>query len=378
MQLEVKRGWMVVLVAAGLAACGDGSGGATGPADAEETDGSVDPLPDAADADGGEGSADAGDGGVEDDVEVDTRPDPEDAEPDDVVPDAEGSADADAGPEQDTEGSVDVDAEGSGEGDVSDGSGDAAGEDVTDGDTGESDSDASGVECGYFDADNRLVRCSGEWVYTTRWQSFVDGCEPYYTIATSEEQFTSVEEAVAAKGCETECIWSAATSVSLVRCGVRTGYIIFNAVEGACDPVYEYPEGYFASPEEHAAAYPCADRRPEGQCETSDDCPGISICTASAPGGICNGCGSFSDCPADTDECSEFGACRRLCDVDDDCPAGQECGGTGFCLISQCQRGACPDLRFGCNAGGRCERVSCSDGEECPASTECRSGYCME
>jgi hypothetical protein len=376
MQLEVKRGWMVVLVAAGLAACGDGSGGATGPADAEETDGSVDPLPDAADADGGEGSADAGDGGVEDDVEVDTRPDPEDAEPDDVVPDAEGSADADAGPEQDTEGSVDVDAEGSGEGDVSDGSGDAAGEDATEGDTGESDSGVD--ECGYFDADNRLVRCSGEWVYTTRWQSFVDGCEPYYTIATSEEQFTSVEEAVAAKGCETECIWSAATSVSLVRCGVRTGYIIFNALEGACDPVYEYPEGYFASPEEHAAAYPCADRRPEGQCETSDDCPGISICTASAPGGICNGCGSFSDCPADTDECSEFGACRRLCDVDDDCPAGQECGGTGFCLISQCQRGACPDLRFGCNAGGRCERVSCSDGEECPASTECRSGYCME
>ncbi|RAL22871.1 hypothetical protein DL240_08235 [Lujinxingia litoralis] len=120
--------------------------------------------------------------------------------------------------------------------------------------------------------------------------------------------------------------------------------------------------------------------RPLGQCNSSTNCPpdapGGPLCTRSAPGGICSGCGEFAGCAAGY-ECFA-GSCVADCSADSDCPPGMACSSRGQCAIQRCVEDVCPDPMFGCNASDMCERRSCEEQVDCPARTTCQGGVCIE
>jgi len=109
--------------------------------------------------------------------------------------------------------------------------------------------------CTYLD-EPLIVFCVEAYDYVRSWTA-VEGAEacPPYATGTDGERYDTVAEAIAGSVCEDSCVWRAAMSVSLLRCGRRTGYIEFRA-EG-CDPVIETPDGIFRSREEWDAAAPC-------------------------------------------------------------------------------------------------------------------------
>lgn len=108
------------------------------------------------------------------------------------------------------------------------------------------------------------------------------------------------------------------------------------------------------------------------QCRADADCD-TSMCTRSAPGGICLGCGDDADCPDGTECSSGLGACVRTCMGDGDCNAGMHCLGSGRCGIRPCE--SCP-APFVCGPTG-CARPSCEDAA-CPAPLVCAAGTCVE
>jgi hypothetical protein len=116
-------------------------------------------------------------------------------------------------------------------------------------------------------------------------------------------------------------------------------------------------------------------------CRITSDCLGISTCNASAPGGICLGCGGAGDCGVDF-ECVAQGACARICSDDSDCNPAKRCSqGTGFCVIRTCSSDTPCPAPYQCSdpAGGLCQRPACND-TSCPDPFVCDSGsgLCME
>lgn len=115
--------------------------------------------------------------------------------------------------------------------------------------------------------------------------------------------------------------------------------------------------------------------RPQGQCARGADCPGALFCADTAPGGICNGCGT-DPCPSDT-SCNQFGACSRDCTVDADCPAGMRCHGTQeVCVLVGCAEASDCTPPYVCDANF-CRRPSCAAGT-CPAPFVCVGDVCVE
>lgn len=315
------------------------------------------------------------DAGPDPDAGSDSLPTDTDAGADSGGADSRDVADTHADPEP-----TDTEPTDQGVPDTNDGSGDTGDPDVG-ADTGDDTSDDSGPDaaCDYLDLDIVIVRCGGELRYVRTFRDLADtpGCPPYVRVQGSDVEYPDTDAAFSREDCDPSCVWRAGTSVSWLRCGRRSGYIVYRA--DGCDDLYEMPEGLFQSLQEHDAAHPCpVESRPAGQCVTSADCPGISTCSSAAPGGICTGCGSIADCPEAADECSEFGACAISCTTDAQCPRGQSCAGTGMCRIAACVAGACPDSAFGCSERDLCERVACPGGDECPTGTTCTAGRCVE
>lgn len=319
-----------------------------------------------ADASDDGGDPDAGDEDTEDGAAVDTEPDM------DAGQDAENDTGTDGGLDADVASDVASDSDA-----ASDDGGDAdAAVDAVADTASDSETDA-GPSCDYTEIDTAIFRCDGEYRYAgvLRDPDEPEACPDVVRVRGSEVDYETYEEARNAEGCDA-CIWTPETSISWVRCGRRGGTIRYGS--DGCGDLYELPEGLFPSLEAYEEAYPCPEEdRPAGQCVTSRDCPGISSCSTSAPGGVCNGCGSLSDCPDAADECSAFGACTISCDTDADCPRGQACGGTGICRIQACVDGVCPDSALGCSGSDLCERVDCSGGAACPDGTSCVSGVCV-
>lgn len=110
------------------------------------------------------------------------------------------------------------------------------------------------------------------------------------------------------------------------------------------------------------------------QCHQGRRCPGASTCTTTAPGGVCNGCGSDADCPAGT-TCGNFAACVRDCQRDADCGGALRCTSMGLCAIRTCSATtACP-APYVCS-GTLCQRPSCDGG--CPSQMTCSGTVCVE
>lgn len=108
--------------------------------------------------------------------------------------------------------------------------------------------------CTYLD-EPYIVYCVDTYEYVRAWTS-IDGpsCPPYAT-GTDGARYDTLPEAIAGSACEDACVWRAGTSVSLVRCGHRSGYIEF--VADGCASVFETPDGIFQSIEAWDAAFPC-------------------------------------------------------------------------------------------------------------------------
>jgi hypothetical protein len=114
--------------------------------------------------------------------------------------------------------------------------------------------------CTYDVIDEKLVLCLGVYRYIERYQlgSGPNSCAPgYWTVQGTPGQHPNPTDAAAAAGCDATCIWSKATSVTLIHCGHKTGYIEFQAP--ACPAVLQYSDGYYPSPAAYSAAHPCLD-----------------------------------------------------------------------------------------------------------------------
>jgi hypothetical protein len=114
---------------------------------------------------------------------------------------------------------------------------------------------------------------------------------------------------------------------------------------------------------------------PEPQCRRNADCP-TGICSRSAPGGICTGCGVTADCPADHD--CNYGGCNLWCDSDDECPVAMRCHPTRHdCVLKSCSDDAECDGPYVCD-GGMCRRPECGEEGACPEPLTCEGGMCVE
>jgi hypothetical protein len=190
----------------------------------------------------------ASDGGTTPDVSTDSH-------------DANDEPDADAS-ESDADSSTDTDAIG----DMSVPDADASTDADAIGDASDAapDPDASvpdvGTECSYLDLSIWIVDCDGGYRYLREWTD-IDGasaeeCPAVYTIMM-EFAFTNARDALESDGCNPDCLAAAATSVSYLRCGRRSGYIIYRSDTSECPELYEFSEGIYESFEEYDEANPC-------------------------------------------------------------------------------------------------------------------------
>ena len=112
--------------------------------------------------------------------------------------------------------------------------------------------------CDYVAVDEVVVRCDARYVFVSRFQSDAPGCAPFHGFGPAGPRFADAASAIASDPtCEPMCQWRFATSVSRIYCGRRSGYETLSAPDPACADLYRFAEGYFASVEEHDAAYPC-------------------------------------------------------------------------------------------------------------------------
>ncbi|MBO6935005.1 MAG: hypothetical protein JJ863_08515 [Deltaproteobacteria bacterium] len=115
------------------------------------------------------------------------------------------------------------------------------------------DPEDAGAECTFLD-DPMIASCSGGYTYIRRWFATEGDCPDYWTIGGGG-RFETEELALASRDCTPECTRRAGTSVSLIRCGVRTGYIVYDDPD--CDEAVETPDGIFPTVDDWNAAHPC-------------------------------------------------------------------------------------------------------------------------
>ena len=117
------------------------------------------------------------------------------------------------------------------------------------------------TECGYLDLGVFIADCDGRFRYVRQWGptggATVEMCPEYWTIDGIRAQFTAAEDALNAATCTPDCLRGAAMSVTLLRCGVRSGYIVYRDRGEDCGEVIETPDGIFSSVEAWDEAAPC-------------------------------------------------------------------------------------------------------------------------
>ena len=244
-------GFTLALLLAAIG-CGDSASPPIGEG-ASDTHAEPDTIPDSAsdtavpdvEDDSAEGDTDAEESDAPE-PDADVEPDP-DAEPDaDAAPDADGDATPDA-PEPDADAAPDAP--------EPDGDADAA-PDAPEPDVPEPD---SGAECSYLDLSIWIVGCDGGYRYLREWTEIGGAspreCPPYYTLGP--DRFEDLESALESDACDDACLAAAATSVSYIRCGRRSGYIIYRSEGRDCPELYEFSEGIFESFEAYDEAHPC-------------------------------------------------------------------------------------------------------------------------
>ncbi|MCA9604545.1 MAG: hypothetical protein KC619_03050, partial [Myxococcales bacterium] len=110
--------------------------------------------------------------------------------------------------------------------------------------------------CAYLDLDLWISDCGSGHAYVRRWTDTGSaGCPDYYTVGSA--RYATLADALSMNGCDPDCLRAAAMSVTLLRCGVRTGYITYRDPEMDCDELLETPDGLYGSVAEWNTAHPC-------------------------------------------------------------------------------------------------------------------------
>jgi hypothetical protein len=122
------------------------------------------------------------------------------------------------------------------------------------------DSDAAGPACAYENVDDLVVECMGRYRMVQRFDVAPPSamCPPYWQVGSSPPAATA-EQAALNAGCSTACVWRFSLAVSRLYCGHRSGYEVLAESSDRCGELFRFPEGYFASVEEHDRMFPCRD-----------------------------------------------------------------------------------------------------------------------
>ncbi|MEO0325019.1 MAG: hypothetical protein AAF447_18810 [Myxococcota bacterium] len=116
----------------------------------------------------------------------------------------------------------------------------------------------AGPECAFLDLTIFLVPCGSGESYLRHWTPTSESpasCDDYWTLGRA--RFPTREAALTSDGCDATCLRQPSTSVTLLRCGRRTGYIEYRDAEDDCAPLLETPDGLFESVEAWNEAAPC-------------------------------------------------------------------------------------------------------------------------
>ena len=136
------------------------------------------------------------------------------------------------------------------------GTDDAGNDDAGAVDAGMAPMDSGTAGCDYVGVDEVIVECGGRYVFVSRFESTVRGCEPFFGFDPEGPRFSSYAEAIASNAtCDATCQWHFASAVTRLYCGRRSGYEVLEA--RGCPDLYRFPEGYYPSVEAHDAAHPC-------------------------------------------------------------------------------------------------------------------------
>lgn len=112
-----------------------------------------------------------------------------------------------------------------------------------------------GGACSYLDLGLWIGDCGGSHTYIRHWTDTGGVCPEYFTVGSA--RYDTLEAAMSTHSCERSCLRAASTSVSLIRCGVRTGYIVYRDEGEDCPELLETPDGLFESVEAWDDAFPC-------------------------------------------------------------------------------------------------------------------------
>lgn len=117
--------------------------------------------------------------------------------------------------------------------------------------------DADVARCNYVGVDEVIVLCAGDYTFLSHFTSD-QGCPDIYAFDPELAQYATPEEALAATpSCDATCQWHFSLAVDRMWCGHRSGYEILRSDAAGCADIYRFPEGYYASVEEHDAMVPC-------------------------------------------------------------------------------------------------------------------------
>jgi len=111
------------------------------------------------------------------------------------------------------------------------------------------------LTCDYLDTEIFLVTCGSKNLFLRHWTANATGatCADFWTL--DGKQFLSKQAALASKACDTKCLRAPAISVSLIRCGAKTGYIKYSAT--GCGDLLDTPDGIFKSLDDWNSKTPC-------------------------------------------------------------------------------------------------------------------------
>jgi|GEM_PF-2000003 len=161
----------------------------------------------------------------------------------DIDAEADGGLDADAATDADAtvepDAVVDADAAADAEPDAEE---DAAA------DTASDSGDASGACDSTFDIPV-IFSCNGSYEVFSYWSDWADeSCPTWYTPTNGDTVvYNTVEELVAAEGCDGNCLYNATIVVDFISCdGPKQGYEVYEAATKSCtQPLYSTADGVF-------------------------------------------------------------------------------------------------------------------------------------
>lgn len=117
---------------------------------------------------------------------------------------------------------------------------------------------ADAAPCTYEPLEPVLLACDPEYLFLEHQTDFSGAAACPDRWVYGDEAWPSVAEAAADRGCDTACVWRAATAVMFLHCGHRDEYVSWEAEGDGCAVLLQFSNGqFYESVEEYDAQNPC-------------------------------------------------------------------------------------------------------------------------